>query len=109
MPEGAWVDGVHGLPQVELELLGGAAPMPVEGDGGDRAGHERDADAGAESVGGRQDRVPSGKGDRDPGLCPGEADVREQVVEGPHGIERNRWGRRRFGRDVGVASVRCPA
>ena len=107
MPESARVDGVHGLAQVELELLGGAAPMPVEGDGGDRAGHEGDADAGAESVRGRQDRVPSGKRDRDPGLDPGETDVREQVVEGPHGIEGNRRGRRRCARDARVATVRC--
>ena len=82
VPEGARVDGVHGLAQVEMEILCRPASMPVKGDGGHRPGHERDADARSEPVRGRHDRILSGEGDRASGLRPGEADVRQQVVEG---------------------------
>ena len=66
VPEGAGIDGVHGLAQVEVEVLRRATPMAMEGDRRDGPGHERDADAGAEPVRRRHDRILSGEGDGGP-------------------------------------------
>ena len=106
MPKGSRVDGVHGLAQVELEVLCGSTPVPVERDGRDCARHERNADAGPEPVCGGQDGVLSGEGDGAAGLCPGEADVREQIVESVHGIEVGRLGGRSCARGRGAATIR---
>jgi hypothetical protein len=57
VPEGTRVDAVDGLAQVQLEVLPGSAPVPVEGDGRDGVRHDRDADAGAEAVRGGQDGI----------------------------------------------------
>ena len=103
VPEGAWVDGVHGLAQVEVEVLGRSASMPVKGDRRHGPGHERDADAGPEPVCGRHDRILPGEGDGGSGLRPGETDVRQQVVEGFERIERGRFEVVRCGGEGRVA------
>jgi hypothetical protein len=53
-------DAVDGLAQVQFEVLPGAAPVPVEGDGRHGACHDRDADAGTEAVHGGQDGILAG-------------------------------------------------
>ena len=60
MPERTRIDGVHGLAQVEMEVLCRPASTPVKADCGHRAGQERDADARAEAVtGGRIGSCPA--------------------------------------------------
>jgi hypothetical protein len=61
VPEGAGIDGMHGLAQVEVEVLCGPTPMPVESYCCYGPGHQGDADAGAESVGGRHHRILAGE------------------------------------------------
>jgi hypothetical protein len=78
---------VHGLAQVEMEILRRAAPMAVESHCRHRPGHERDADAGPEPVGGRHDRILSGEGDGTYSPGPTGTDVCQQIVEGRQRIE----------------------
>ena len=92
MPEGARVDGVHGLAQVQLEVLSGPTPVAVKGNCRNRTGHDGDGDAGTETVCRRQDRVLPGE--RHDGPAPGsrQADVRQEAVEGGQRIEFVRRG-----------------
>jgi hypothetical protein len=50
VPEGARIDGVHRLAQVEMEILRRSTPMAVESHCRHSPSHERDADARPESV-----------------------------------------------------------
>ena len=87
VPEGTGVDAVHGLAQVQAEVLRRAAAMAVKGDRRNGARHERDADAGPEAVRGGQDGILAGERHGAPRLRPAEADLRQQVVERGQRIE----------------------
>ena len=102
VPEGAGVDDVHGLAQIEVEVLRRPAPMAVQGHGCHGPRHQRDADARTHAMGRRHDRVLSHEGDGGSRLGPGEADVREEAVERRHRVEGGRLGcgRRRRARPV---------
>ena len=99
-PEGARVDGVHGLAQVEVEVLRRPTAMAVQGDRRHRPAMSGMPMHAPEPVSGRHDGILSGEGDGGPGLRAGEADVRQQVVER---VERVEPARSRRG--VGVAAV----
>ena len=87
VPERTGVDAVHGLAQVQAEVLRRAAATAVERDRRDRARHQRDADAGPEAVRGGQDGILAGERHRAPRLRHAEANLGQQAVERGQGIE----------------------
>ena len=109
LPEGAWVDAVDGLAQVQFEVLCGAALLAVEGDGRHRSGHDGEAmQAPRRCAAGRMGSCPAKETTTPPRLPVGEGDIREQIVECAHWIEVGRLGGRRRRRGVGARPFVAP-
>jgi hypothetical protein len=82
MPERVRGDPVHRLSQVEVQVLGRAAPAAVHRDGSDRRGHERNPDARAQPVAGRHDRILAGEAHRPARVSRRQPHLAQQHVQG---------------------------
>jgi hypothetical protein len=91
---------VHGLAQVDTEALSRPTPLAVKGNGGNGTSHDRDGDAGTETVCRRQYGVFACEGHHSPGFGSGQPNVGQQTVEGSQRIEFTMARRRRRGGEV---------
>ena len=108
VPERARIDAVHGLAQIQRQVLRRAAAVPVQRDRRNGVCHDRDADAGAETVRGGHDRILAGERHGSTGLCAAEPDVRQQVVQRRERIKAGDIALRARGH-AGVRHDRAPS
>jgi hypothetical protein len=83
---------MHGLAEVQLEMLTRTFPVMVKCYCCQRASHQWDSNARPKSMSSRKDWVLSRERDRPSGRKPRDADVQEQIVDGFDGIKVDRFG-----------------
>ena len=81
LPRIAGVDVMHGLAQIQVQILARAATVAMHGGRRHGIAHHRDANRRGQPVTGRDDRILTGKRHPPPGIGNRQSDVGQQVVE----------------------------